>query len=318
MIRPVVATAMMLVSMAAAPVALAQDTRTPPAPDTDETVTVTRGARLNVNNFAGEVVIRTWDRDELHVVARHSSRSKVAIRNTPAAVSVSSSSSSGVASVDYEITAPAWMPVKVDGTYNFVNIDGARAEVSATTVRGDIVVKGGTGFVTARSIEGEVMVEAARGRINVASVNERIRITGSSGDIVAETTNGDISLTDVEAKSVEAGTVNGNLTFQGSVNSGRYRFTTHNGNITLNVPETASATFSVRTYQGSFRTNLPLKGASPADARRGRRVTFTLGSGSAEVELETFNGTIRIQRPGTTQSRSQGRDREAAGGSHRE
>jgi hypothetical protein len=304
----VIAAAMILVTTVTPPPAPAQGTRAPRAPDTDETVDVARGARLNVNNFAGEVVIRTWDRDALRVAARHSSRIKVAIRNTPAAVSVSSSSSSGIASVDYEITAPAWMPVKVDGTYNFVSIEGAQAEVSATTVRGDIVVKGGTGFVTARSIEGEVVVEAARGRINVASVNERIRITGSSGDIVAETTNGDISMTDVEARSVEAGTVNGNLTFQGSLNSGRYRFTTHNGNITLRVPETASATFSVRSYQGSFRTSLPLKGAEPADVRRGRRVTFTLGSGSAEVELETFNGTIRIQRPGASQPGSRDKD----------
>jgi DUF4097 and DUF4098 domain-containing protein YvlB len=288
----IVATALILVSTAAASPALAQR-----APDTDRTLDVTRGARLNVDNFAGEVVIRTWDRDALHVVARHSSRSKVNIRSTPAAVTVSSSSAAGVGSIDYEITAPVWMPVKVDGTYNFVSIEGAQAEVSAATVRGDIIVKGGTGFVTARSIEGEVIVEDARGRISVNSVNERIRITGSSGDIVAETTNGDILMTGVEAKSVEAGTVNGNLTFQGSVNDGRYRFTTHNGNITLTVPETANATFSVRTYNGSVRTDLALQGGG--DIRRGQRAIYTLGSGSAEFEVESFGGTIQLRRRGS-------------------
>ena len=45
------------------------------------------------------------------------------------------------------------MPVKVDGTYAFVMMDGAQNEVSAETVRGDIVIKGGTGFVTAKTIE---------------------------------------------------------------------------------------------------------------------------------------------------------------------
>jgi DUF4097 and DUF4098 domain-containing protein YvlB len=296
-----------LVTMAAAPTALAQDKQPARAADTDQTINVTRGARLNINNFAGEVVIRTWDQDRLRVLARHSSRSKVNIRNTPAAVSVSAESSTGVASIDYEITAPAWMPMKVDGTYNFVSIEGAQSEVSATTVRGDIVVKGGTGFVTAKSIEGEVLVEGARGRINVESVNERVHISGSSGDIVVETTNGDISMTGMDAKSVEAGTVNGDLTFEGNLAAGRFRFTTHNGDIQLNVPETANATFNVRAYNGDFSTNLPLKGGMPAEVRRGRRVTFTLGSGSADVELESFNGTIQILRPGTSRG-TRGKD----------
>jgi hypothetical protein len=64
------------------------------------------------------------------------------------------------------------------------------------------------------------------------------------------------------------------------------------------VPENSNVTFSVRTYNGDFHTNLPLK--TLGEIRRGRRVTYTLGSGSAEVELESFGGTIRVRRPGTT------------------
>ena len=272
------------------------------APDTDQTVNVTRGARLTIDNVAGDVVIHTWDRDALRVMARHSVRTKVSIRNTPTAVVVTSSGSHGIGATEFEITAPAWMPLKVEGTYNNVSIEGAQSEVSASTIRGDIMVKGGSGFVTATSIEGEVIVEGAKGRIHAESVNEGIRITGSSGDIVAETTNGDISLTRVDAKSVEAGSVNGDVTFEGTLTGRRYRFTTHNGDISLIVPESANASFRVRLYNGDFRTNLPLTGATPPEARHGRRVTFTLGSGSAEVELESFGGTIRIQRPGTTKA----------------
>ena len=33
-------------------------------------------------------------------------------------------------SVDYEITAPVWMPIKVEGHYDFVTIDGIQGEVS--------------------------------------------------------------------------------------------------------------------------------------------------------------------------------------------
>src|SRR5947209_10735970 len=87
-------------------------------PKTDETVPVQRGGRLSINNFAGEVIIHTWDKDSVHVVARHQSRTKVNIRPGAAGLSVEAGGPQG--SVDYEITAPAWMPIKVDGTYNFV------------------------------------------------------------------------------------------------------------------------------------------------------------------------------------------------------
>jgi hypothetical protein len=288
-----------------APLAAAGQTqRERRAPDTDRTEDVTRGARLAINNFAGEVIIRSWDKDVLRVTARHSPRTKIGIRNTPTLVVVQSSSNTGVAPVDYDITAPAWMPVKIEGTYNFVSIEGVQGEVSATTTRGDIVIKGGTGFVTAKSIEGVITVDGAKGRIRAESVNEEIKIANSSGDIVAETTNGDITLTGVNANSVDVGTVNGDVAFEGNLTGGRYRFTTHNGDIVLTIPETASATFSVRTYNGEFRSNLPLKGGPTAsELRKGKRGTATLGSGNAEVELETFGGTIRIQRPGTARGK---------------
>jgi DUF4097 and DUF4098 domain-containing protein YvlB len=280
---------------------LAQPDAQDPAPrtrQTDETVTVTRGTRLAVTNFAGEVVVRTWDKDTLRVQARHGTRARVNIRTSTGTVAISNSGADG--SVDYEISAPAWMPIKIDGTYNFITVDGAQAEVSAENVRGDIVIKGGTGFVTARTIEGEIIVEGAKGKINLSAVNEGIRITGASGDIVAETTNGSIALAQIQSPSVDVGTVNGDLTYEGTlVDGGKYRFNSHNGDIVMTLSDTANATFIVRSYNGDFRSTLPVKGPPPADVRRGRRISYTIGTGSAEVEMETFGGDIRLRRPGS-------------------
>jgi len=268
------------------------------APLTDETVPVQRGSRLSINNFAGEVIIHTWNNDSVHVVARHQARTKVNIRNPGTALSISASGTMGPqGSVDYDITAPAWMPIKVEGTYNFVTMDGVQGEVFANTVRGDIVIKGGTGIITAKSVEGEVQVEGARGKVNVSSVNEKIKITDTTGEITAESVNGGITMTGIDSKSVDASTVNGNIVFEGKLaDGGHYSFDTHNGDLSLGVPENANATFTIRTYQGSFSTDLPLDGVSRADIQRGRRVTTTLGNGSADVSLETFGGSIRVRR----------------------
>jgi DUF4097 and DUF4098 domain-containing protein YvlB len=287
--------AMAVLTLAA--VASAQE-RPARAPQTDRTVTVAKGSRLNVSNDAGEVVLRTWDKDSLRVQASHSSRTTIDIQTTGNIVSIRSRAGGPAGAVDYEITAPTWLPVKVSGTFIYIGIEGAQNEVSAETVRGDIVIKGGSGIVTAKSVQGEVIVEDAKGRINASSINEGVRISGAVGDITAETTNGDISLTKVEAKSIEVTTVNGDIHFEGPMAAGGpYRLSTHNGDITMILPENTNATFTVRTYNGDFSSNLPTK--TVGEVRRGRRATYTMGTGSAEVELESFGGTIRLRRPGT-------------------
>src|SRR4051812_12830061 len=93
------------------PFAAAQERANRP-PDTDKTVPVTRGSRMTINNNAGEVVIHTWDRDQLRVQARHGSRTTIDIQNTAGAVTLRARSTGAPSGVDYDITAPAWMPVK--------------------------------------------------------------------------------------------------------------------------------------------------------------------------------------------------------------
>jgi DUF4097 and DUF4098 domain-containing protein YvlB len=173
-----------------------------------------------------------------------------------------------------------------------------QGEVSAETVRGDIVIRGGSGTITAKSIQGEIIVENAKGRITASSVNEAIRITGAAGEITAETTNGDIILSKVDTKLLDLATVNGDLQYEGSIPRGaQLKFVTHNGDITMIVPEDTNATFTVRLYNGDFQSNLPTKAVG--EIRRGRRVTYTLGSGGADVDIESFGGTARLRRPGT-------------------
>ena len=47
------------------------------SPRTDQTVDVAKGTRLVLSNNAGEVVVRSWDRDQVRVQATHSERERV-------------------------------------------------------------------------------------------------------------------------------------------------------------------------------------------------------------------------------------------------
>src|SRR3954454_25203288 len=159
--------------------------------DTDETVAVARGARLSVENASGSVEVHTWDRDSLRIQARHAVGTKVVIRAGQSSVAVQAVSQGGHGgSVEYEITAPAWIPMRIEGNQNDVSIEGAHGDVSVENVRGDISITKDSGAITANTIEGQITIEGGRGKVEVSSVNDGINIKGSSGEISAETTNG--------------------------------------------------------------------------------------------------------------------------------
>lgn len=279
--------------------AAAQAERRPARPPaTDQTVPVQKGQRLQVENFAGEVLVKAWNKDEMRVVADHDSRAKVNVRTAGVEINVSASRSGAPGSVDYVISVPAWLPVRVNGPFNFVSIEGTQSDVQVETTRGDVMLKGGSGVVSLKSIEGEIIVEDARGKLKLETVNEGISIRGATGDITATTINGDIRMLGMKAASLEATTVNGDIIYEGTVADAFYRCSTHNGDITLALPENASASVSVRTYQGEMKSSFATAADAGESPRRGRRHTFTLGNGAAQIEMESFGGDVRIRKIG--------------------
>ena len=264
---------------------------------TDQTVNVAKGVKLDVNNFAGDVNVKVWDRDAVRVEVLHSDREVVDIKPGEQTLSVRSRSVRGgpPRSLDYTITMPKWMAISVSGTYADVLLDGVGADVTVETTRGDINVTGGSGVVTLKSIQGDVTLQKAKGRIEVRAVNEGMRLSDISGDLSAETTNGSIILDRIDSSNVDLYTVNGNISYDGPIkDKGVYRLTTHNGMIAVALPERVNATLMVRTYNGSFRSTFPVK----QDDQKPKRFTLTLGNGSAHLELESFGGTIALRRPG--------------------
>lgn len=309
----------MLIGWAVLPSAAAAQTTAPPPstrPRTDQTVAVSKGMRLAAQSFAGSFTVRTWEKDAVRVEAVHSERERISIRPTEAVLRVGVSSDRGPSrTVDFTLTVPAWMPMNLNGTYVDIDLEGMQSEVSAETVGGDVRLRGGSGVVSLKSVEGIIEVQGSKGRLTVSTVNEAIHVRDAAGEVTAETVNGDVTLERVEAPSVDVATVNGDVLYDGSVrDGGTYRFATHNGDVTLRVPDQINASVFVRTYRGDFETDFPVKlpaAEPPADdhdsrhRRRNRRLNFTLGSGAARVELESFGGDIELRRRSAAPRRQQ-------------
>lgn len=276
--------------------ALAAAAPPPPVAAQDTTVPVERGARLHVENHRGEVLVTTWGRDAVRVRARDlDDRQRLSVTRSGSVLRVRPDGSRGPRDADLEIVIPTWMDVRVEGNQLDVGVRGGQGEISIETVGGDIVVHGGAGLVAVRTIQGEVSIRGARGRIEAVSVNEDVTLTDIGGDVYVETTNGDITLQGIRSTSARATTVNGDIEYQGTIrDSGRYVFATHNGDISVTVAAATNAMVTVSTYHGDFESEFPVR---LTGATRDRQFNFTLGSGSARLELESFNGEIRLRRP---------------------
>ena len=266
------------------------------AQETDTTFAVQPGARLDVNNFGGEIAVRAWNENRVRIRASHSSRDRIDVSFGATTISVRSEGRRGPSQmVEYEISVPAWMALNLSGTYTDIIVAGTQAAVAAETVEGDITLDGGSGTVTLKSVEGGVTVTGTHGNVDANSVEGEIHITGASGEIVAETVDGDIVLENIQSSSVDANTVDGDITYDGPIrDNGRYRFATHDGDLAVSVQEQANVSVAVATFDGDFNACFPVQ----VTGQRKHRFSFTIGTGSARLELESFSGDIKLCRPG--------------------
>ncbi len=280
----------------------------------DTTISVERGMRLDLRNQEGEIRVTTWRRDAVRIVATSASGLRIDAQLSGLVLRVRPSASRDVVgrtgrrrrrgierqevwelgdAVEFEVTGPVYLDIELSGVETEMTVTGTTGNISVATSEGAIVIRGGDGFVYARTSDGNIRVENARGRIEVSSSSGDVWVRDASGEVTAETVDGDVSLVNVDSRQVTARTVDGAITFSGPVHArGRYRLSTHDGDVTVTIPEGTNATVSVANYEGDFETQFPvtLRGA------RGHRVDFILGDGSATLVLESFEGDVRLLR----------------------
>jgi DUF4097 and DUF4098 domain-containing protein YvlB len=279
---------------------------------------VAKGSRLVLTNNAGDVVIRAWDQDRLKVEASHSPRetldvsqeneSTIRVRTLVTPASGSNATTfrprprGGSGLVDYRISVPRWMSINLSGTYLDADVEGTAAEVTVETVGGNVRVSGGSGAVSVRSIEGTIIVEKTTGRVQASAVKENITLSGTQGEVVADTITGDVIIDNAQTSSLDVSTVNGDIVFNGSVrDNGVYRLTTHGGDVRVGLGGAANAIVFVRMFQGNFSADFPIQLPEGQANRSGsKRFNFTLGSGSARIEVQTFRGNIHLARTKVT------------------
>ncbi|UCC84206.1 MAG: DUF4097 family beta strand repeat protein [Gemmatimonadota bacterium] len=261
----------------------------------DTTFGVDPNAVLGVRNHAGEIMVRTWNRNEVRIQASYSSEDRVKIIQSERSVKVQSETRHGhPEQVDFELTIPSGMTVDLWGFESDVSVDGAQNGVRVETLEGDIEVTDCAGDITIHSVEGDMNVTGSSGRLDANGTDGGVTVVGFDGEVFAGSIDGDIRLEAVDASAVEGKTVDGDVIYEGSIrDGGRYKLTTHDGDVTVSIPAGANATIEVATFDGEFVADFPVQ---ITGAQGSRKFSFVVGDGSARLELHSFDGNIQLLR----------------------
>lgn len=266
----------------------------------DTVISVHSGDRVLVRAHSGSVTVRTWDRDAARVDAGAGSGGRLEIRRDGSVLSIRTghdgAAHGGDVPVHLTLTVPPTVPLDIQAPFADIVVEGIREKVRAESVEGHIRVRGGAGLVSVHTVEGDIRIEGSRGVTQANTVDGNVRISGVTGDVTADAVDGDVWLEALDSRNVRANTVDGQIVFDGRIHDdGIYRLGTHDGDVVARIPEGTNATVTVATYDGDFVSSFPV---SLQGSRAGNRFEFSLGTGAARLELQSFDGEIRLLRPG--------------------
>lgn len=234
---------------------------------------------VEISNLAGTVTIIGWDRSEIQVtgtLGEGSERLDFEVDGDETEIEVVlPKRSSGVEGTDLEIHLPRASQIEVE------------------TVSAPISISKVTGSVEAASVSGSIELECESEEVEVATVSGSLTIRGSIGELEAATVSGRIKIQGGTIEDLEAESVSGSIELSGNLSKGgSYSLESFSGSVVLSIPEDVDASFEVETFSGSVKNHLS---DSKAAGSLGKRLEFTIGSGSARVTVETFSGKVEIR-----------------------
>ena len=265
----------------------------------DTTVTFDARGSLTVSCPGGSVIVTGSDRNEIKVRARTESGA-IRFSSNGTRATLEPSSGRGCSDGRFELTVPTGTRLSASTWSGSVTVRGVHGEIEARAQSGDVKVNDAGDRLDVESLSGDVSIAGVKGETKVNTVSGDIALSALRGDVVAETVSGDVELRDVISKQIRVHTTSGEVGFNGPIlDAGRYEFNTHSGTVTLGLPVDVGAELSVSTFSGGIESDFPITlkaGEHGIGAAQAKRLSFTLGRGTARIVVETFSGDIALRR----------------------
>jgi len=273
-----------------------------------KSVNETRNAKpdgeVRVDNLAGSVKVRGWDKNEVRVTGTLGDLvEKLEITSDDSGISIRvilphhvNGGDCGECA-DLEIEVPAASRLEVSTVSADIEAKDLTGSEQLGTVSGSLILDYAATRVDVRSVSGDVTVagSAKNAHVTATSVSGTVRVTGMDGALHAESVSGDVKAGNNRLTGLEMSSTSGNLTYQGGVlKGGDYEFHNVSGDVVLNFGASPSAHFDVSSFSGDIDNSFGPRATRVSKYSPGMELHFTSGSGDAMVSARSLSGDIHI------------------------
>jgi DUF4097 and DUF4098 domain-containing protein YvlB len=271
----------------------------------ERSVPAAADARVSIENLAGSVSVRAWEREEVRISgtlgqaveelrvdgdARQVNIHVVYPRNGRGRLKRSDET-------NLVIDVPRGVELEVQTVSASIDVDGVagpRAELRS--VSGDVIFTGDAQGLHIGTVSGSVRASGAHLRVAVETVSGRIDVATTSGDIGVRSVSGMIVVDAERIDRLTAATVSSGIELKvvSLTPEARLEAESMSGSISLNLPADLSARLEASTFSGSIRSDFGE--AVRAQRGPGQSLQTDAGTGEARVKLNAFSGSVTISR----------------------
>ncbi|MBX3288690.1 MAG: DUF4097 family beta strand repeat protein [Acidobacteria bacterium] len=227
----------------------------------EQTYPLTPDGRVRLQNINGSIEVEAWDRNEVHVLAIKVAETAEALKN-----------------IEIDIKAKS----------DSITIEANHRGASNRSVSGQ----------SARSTQVRFYLKVPRNAVldEIGTVNGAIKLSNMANAVRVSAVNGSITATDLSG-STTLQTVNGGIAvgFARLDANSKISLNTVSGRVSVTLPSNSEATVKANTLSGRIENGLGL--------RVNKRLVGTdmhgkIGSGAAQLRLNSISGAITINRTG--------------------
>lgn len=266
-----------------------------------QTVAADAKGTVTINNTAGSVRVRGWDRNEVSVEARlEEDVERVDVESSGRQTSIRvvlPRRGGNDGDADLDIRVPRGSEVEITTVSADVQVEDVHGAQRLRTVSGDVVAQIAEADVELKTVSGDVELRASGKPVEVraSTVSGDLTLSRGAGSLEVTTVSGDVRAELDPARAVRVRTTSGDVRFKGRLaRNATLNLETISGELDIEAPAEAGFTYDVKTFSGDIESCFGARAEARSGYGPGSVITGTRGEGAAEIRVRTMSGEVRL------------------------
>ncbi len=281
-----------------------------------KTVAMAKDGTVDLTNVAGDIEVKSWDRDEVKIEALKVSKAGTSdkAREDAEKVRIEVEKKNGTVrikteypeqrkwrteslnvSVDYRLWVPVRASVRITNVTGKVALDGIGGSVKLKLVTGNAEIRKVGGSVDSSVVTGNLTIEEVAGDADLNVTTGDVSAKRMKGAIKVNIVTGKIELVDIsEARTVDGRAVSGSIVYQGKLRpDGRYSLTSFSGDVRISLPSGSAFELEASTFSGDIESDFEIR---VSGRMSDKKIEGVVDRGGAILKLSTFSGDIVLKK----------------------